>query len=459
MRYRSGHESLLNKLLERFLLNDGFLDGGVGAEEGVVDLGGWDVVAEGGVEDVLRGGVLLDGLDVRGDGDVEVGQLDGDGRQRLDHLRLVLRQSSRVLQVGQSLLDDLLHLVLGDEAQVLRAGDGDYLAVALGVLVLAEADEGAGLGVDALDGLAALADDQPNQPHWDFQLDLVGAVDGAAVHLALRLHDEVQLLPHPLHRLGVALHEDVTRLGARSTRGGHLHLHRSRLLRDVLDGVALLPDHQPHALVGHLENVGVFRGRAVGRGEGEVEVALRLADALLVGAHLVLFNAVQRVIIREDNSFDLRTGFGNLSLAVPQHEHVQVLLVLVIPSLVLTALATHQDLASGLLLELLLVVSLGPDEQTCIVEVTVLGQDDLTLDLGGVVHHGKDAGVETHGEVGRSLHERHADSQVLVGRVELLHEGQVLHLVLGAVETLVQLGLEFSRLVHGDVLGPLVGPF
>lgn len=52
------------------------------------------MVADGRVEDILGCRVFLDCLDVSGDGDVEGGQLDGDGSEWLDHLCLVLGEAS-----------------------------------------------------------------------------------------------------------------------------------------------------------------------------------------------------------------------------------------------------------------------------------------------------------------------------------------------------------------------------
>ena len=57
-------------------------------------MGGGYVVADGRVEDILGCRVFLDCLDVSGDGDVEGGQLDGDGSEWLDHLCLVLGEAS-----------------------------------------------------------------------------------------------------------------------------------------------------------------------------------------------------------------------------------------------------------------------------------------------------------------------------------------------------------------------------
>ena len=121
-------------------------------------------------------------------------------------------------------MDDLLDLVLSDETKVLSAGDCHNLSVSLGVFVFAEADKGTGLCVDSLDGLASFTNDKSYQSHWNFKLNLVRTVDGSAIHLSLSLHDEVQLLSHPLHRFGVALHEDISSFCTRSTRSGHLHL-------------------------------------------------------------------------------------------------------------------------------------------------------------------------------------------------------------------------------------------
>jgi hypothetical protein len=116
----------------------------------------------------------------------------------VDHLGFVVGESSGVLQVDQTFLDDLLDLVLGDEAEVFGAGDGDYLTGLLGVLILVEADEGPRLRVYAFDGLPPFADYQADQSHWHLQFDFVGPVHCSAVHLPLGLHDQVQLLSHSL---------------------------------------------------------------------------------------------------------------------------------------------------------------------------------------------------------------------------------------------------------------------
>ena len=120
------------------------------------------------------------------------------------------------MKIGQTLLDYLFDLILSDETKVLSTGNSHYLSVALGVFILAETDKGSRLGIDALNSLSSLADDESNESHRYFELYLMRAVDGTAVHLPLSLHDEVQFLSYPLDRLGVALHEDVSCLSSRS---------------------------------------------------------------------------------------------------------------------------------------------------------------------------------------------------------------------------------------------------
>jgi hypothetical protein len=91
-----------------------------------------------------------------------------------------------------------------------------------------------------------------------------------------------------------------------------------------------------------------------------------------------------------------------------------------------------------------LVVALGTHQQTCIVKITVLGQNDLPLYFGGVVHHREDAGVEAHREVLATLDKGETNAQIFVGGVEFFHEGEVLDLILGAVEVEVEFGSEFG---------------
>jgi hypothetical protein len=114
-------------------------------------------------------------------------------------------------------LNYLLDLVLSDETKVFSTGNGHYFSVSLRVFVFAETDKGTGFGIDALDSLSSFADDKSYQSHWNFKLNLVRAVNGSAVHLSLSLHDEIQLFSHALHRFGVALHEDISGFGTRST--------------------------------------------------------------------------------------------------------------------------------------------------------------------------------------------------------------------------------------------------
>jgi hypothetical protein len=131
---------------------------------------------------------------------------------------------------------------------------------------------------------------------------------------------------------------------------------------------------------------------------------------------------------------------------------MKILFIFGISSGILGSLASHNDLASCLLLQLLLVVALGAYQQACIVEVAVLGQYDFPLYFGSVVHHGEDTGVEAHGKVATSFDEGETDAQIFVGRVEFLHEGQIFDLVLGAIEVLMQFGGKFCGLVVGGFI-------
>jgi hypothetical protein len=169
------------------------------------------------VEYVLGGWVFLDCLDVGRDGDAQSLQLDGNRSQGFDHLGLVLGQSSRVLEVHQSFLDDLVDLVLSNEAEIFSSGDGENLSVPLRVLVLAEADKGSSFGVDSLDGLSSFADDQSDQSDRDFHFDFVRTVYCPAVHLSLGFNNEVELLPDSLDRFRVTLNENISGFGIGST--------------------------------------------------------------------------------------------------------------------------------------------------------------------------------------------------------------------------------------------------
>ena len=88
---------------------------------------------------------------------------------------------------------------------------------------------------------------------------------------------------------------------------------------------------------------------------------------------------------------------------------MQILLILVIAGLVLRPLTLHQDLTTGLFLQLLLVVTLRTNQQPRIVEVAVLRKDDLTLNFGCIVHHRENTSVQPHGEVTASLDKRHTN--------------------------------------------------
>ena len=68
----SRHVVLAHKLLRGFLLDDGLLDVVVGAQESVVNLRSRHMVAKSRIENVLRCWVLLDRLDVSGNGNVQV---------------------------------------------------------------------------------------------------------------------------------------------------------------------------------------------------------------------------------------------------------------------------------------------------------------------------------------------------------------------------------------------------
>ena len=72
------------------------------------------------------------------------------------------------MKIGQSLLDYLFDLILSDETEVLSTGNSHYLSVALGVFILAETDKGSCFGIDALDSLSSLADDESNESHRYF---------------------------------------------------------------------------------------------------------------------------------------------------------------------------------------------------------------------------------------------------------------------------------------------------
>ena len=218
---------LLDKLLHWFHLDLHFLNCSVSAQKLLIDLRSRDLTLQRMVEDVLRGGVFLDSLYMRWNGDVEALQLDGDGGQGVDHLGLVVGQSARILQIDQTFLDDLLDFVLGDQAEVFGSRDGHYFSGLFCVLVLVEADEGARLCVYAFYRLASFADYQSDQPHGHLELNFVGAVDCAAVHFPLGFDDQVELLAHSFDCLGVAFDEDVPGLGARSTGSGYLHLQGS----------------------------------------------------------------------------------------------------------------------------------------------------------------------------------------------------------------------------------------
>ena len=129
---------------------------------------------------------------------------------------------------------------------------------------------------------------------------------------------------------------------------------------------------------------------------------------------------------------------------------MQVLFILGVSCGVLGAFPPHYNFAAGFLFQLFLVVALGTYQQTCIVKITVLGQNNFSLDFGGVVHHGEDAGVESHGEILPPFDQGESDAQVLVGWVQLLHQREVLDFILGPVEVEVQFGGQLGGLgVYG----------
>ena len=68
----SRHIILTHKLLGRFLLNDRLLDVIIGTQEGVVDLRSRNMATKCRIEHVLRSWILLDGLDMGGNGNVQI---------------------------------------------------------------------------------------------------------------------------------------------------------------------------------------------------------------------------------------------------------------------------------------------------------------------------------------------------------------------------------------------------
>jgi hypothetical protein len=204
------------------------------------------------------------------------------------------------LEVHQSFLDDLVDLVLSNEAEIFSSGDGENLSVPLRVLVLAEADKGSSFGVDSLDGLSSFADDQSDQSDRDFHFDFVRTVYCPAVHLSLGFNNEVELLPDSLDRFRVTLNENISGFGIGSTWGCHLHFVCSWLFGDVFDCLPFFAYHQTDAFVWDFQYEGVVGRRTVGSGEREVVVSLSLANALLVLAHLLVLHLVQRVVVRKD---------------------------------------------------------------------------------------------------------------------------------------------------------------
>lgn len=94
---RSNRVSFLDKLFHWFLLDHGLFNAHVRSQESVIDLISRNLVLESMIEDVLGRGILLDGLNVSGNGNVEIRQLNRDGGQRLDHLCFVSSKASSIL--------------------------------------------------------------------------------------------------------------------------------------------------------------------------------------------------------------------------------------------------------------------------------------------------------------------------------------------------------------------------
>ena len=99
----------------------------------------------------------------------------------MHHIFLIIRQFSHVLQLSQSTLYDLLHLLLGNYTLILGSCDANNFQSGFLVLFVAQAHKGPRFAVEALDGFSSFADDQCNQTQWNFDIYLIRPINRSAV--------------------------------------------------------------------------------------------------------------------------------------------------------------------------------------------------------------------------------------------------------------------------------------
>mgnify|MGYP006897131371 CR=1 FL=1 len=126
--------NFLYKLLHWLLFDNFLLNSIICTQESVVNLICGNLILKCMIENVLSCWILLNSLNMSGNRNPKTLKLNCDWSQRLDHFGLVMGQTSWVLKVNKTLLNDLVNFILCDKTKILSSCDSQNFSAFLRVV-------------------------------------------------------------------------------------------------------------------------------------------------------------------------------------------------------------------------------------------------------------------------------------------------------------------------------------